>query len=61
MPDLHKDLEDDRHTSVDKQTASTKETRHVATGHPEPKHHSYNLQPCDRNVAHVTESKPKLD
>ena len=33
MPDLYKDLDDDRHTTVDKQTLSTKATRHVATGH----------------------------
>ena len=30
MPDLYKDLDDDRHTSVDKQTVSAKSTRCVA-------------------------------
>ena len=34
MPDLYKDLSDDRHTDVDKQTVSTKSTRHVAMGCP---------------------------
>ena len=43
MPDLYKDLDDDRHTAVDKQTVSTKSTRHVAMGHPQPTPHSYNL------------------
>ena len=43
MPDLYKDLADDRHTAVDKQTTSTKSTRHVAMGHPQPTPHSYNL------------------
>ena len=42
MPDLYKDL-DDRHTAVDKQTVSTKSTRHVAMGHPQLKPHCYNL------------------
>ena len=36
MPDLYKDLDDDSHTDVDKQTVSTKLTRHVATSHPQP-------------------------
>ena len=36
MPDLYKDLDDDRHTAVDKQTVSTKSTRDVAMGHPQP-------------------------
>ena len=61
MPDLYKDLDDDRHTAVDKQTVSTKATRHVATGHPQPTPHSYNLWHHDRNAVHVTESKTKLD
>ena len=34
MPDLYKDLDDDRHTAVDKQMVSTKSDRHVAMGHP---------------------------
>ena len=43
MPDLYRDLDDDRHTAVDKQTVSMKSTRHVAMGHPQPTPHSYNL------------------
>ena len=43
MPDLYKDLDDGRHTAVDKQTVSTKSTRHAAMGHPIPD--SYNLCP----------------
>ena len=43
MPDLYKDLDDDRHTAVDKQTVSMKSTRHVVTGHPQLTPHSYNL------------------
>ena len=35
MPDLYKDLNDDRHTAVDKQTVSTISTRNVATGQPQ--------------------------
>ena len=61
MPDLYKDLNDDRHTSVDKQTVLTKSTRHVTTGHPQSTPHSYNLKPCNRNFVHVTECKIKLD
>ena len=30
MPDLYKDLDDDGNTGMDKQTVSTKSTRHVA-------------------------------
>ena len=60
MPDLYKDLDDDRHTAVDK-TVSTKSTSNVAMGHPQPTPHSYNLQSHDRNVVHVTEGKTKLD
>ena len=61
MPDLYKDLDDDRHTTVDRQTMSTKSTRHVAIGHPQPTPYSYNLQPHDRSAVQVTESKTKLD
>ena len=61
MPDLYKDLDDDRHTAVDTQTVSTKSTRHVAMGHPQPTPHSYNLWPHDRNVVHVTKSKTQQD
>ena len=61
MPDLYKDLNDDRHTAVDKQTVSTRSTRHVATGHPQSTPHSYNLWPHNRNFVHVTVSKMKLD
>ena len=61
MPDLYNDLDDDRHTAVDKQTVSTKSTRHVVMGHPQTAPHSYNLQPPSRHVVHVTESKTKLD
>ena len=43
IPDLYKDLDDDRHTAVDKQTVSTKSTRHIAMGHPQPTSHGYNL------------------
>ena len=43
MPDLYKDLGDDRHTAVDKQTVSTKATGHVSMGHPQPTLHSNNL------------------
>ena len=43
MPDLYKDLHDDRHTAVDKETVPTKSTMHVATGHPQPTPHSYSL------------------
>ena len=34
MPDLYKDLDDDRHTAVGKQIVSMKSTRHVVMGHP---------------------------
>ena len=61
MPHLYKDLDDDRHTAVEKQTVSTKSTRHVAMSHPQPTPHSYNLQPHNRNFVHVTESKMKLE
>ena len=61
MTDVYKDLDDDRHTAVDKQTLSTKSTRHVAMGHPQTTPHSYYLLPHDRNAVHVTESKTKLD
>ena len=40
MADLYKDLDDDRHTAVDKQTVSTKETWHVAMGPSQPIPHS---------------------
>ena len=60
MPDLCKDLKDDRYTAVDKQTMSTKATRHVAMGYTQPTPKSYNLWPHDRNVVHVTESKTNL-
>ena len=43
MPDLYKDLHDDRYTAVDKQTVSTKSTRHIAMGHPQAIPHNYNL------------------
>ena len=43
MSDLYKDLNDDRHTAVDKHTVSTKSTRHVAMGHPQQTPHSFNL------------------
>ena len=43
VPDLYKDLDDDRHTTVDRPTVSTKSTRHVAMGHPQPAPHIYNL------------------
>ena len=59
MPDPYKDLDDDRHTAVDKPTVSTKSPRHVPTGHPQPTPHSYNLQPHKSNVVHVTDSKTK--
>ena len=61
MPDLYKDLDDDRHTAVDKQTVPMKSTRHVTMGHQQLTPHSYNLQPHNRNVVHVTESKTKSD
>ena len=61
VPDLYKDLDDDRHTAVDKQRVSTKSTRHFAMSHPQPTAHSYTLQPHDRNVVHATESKTKQD
>ena len=61
MPDLYKDVDDDRHTTIDKQTVSTKATRHVAMGHPQPTSHSYNMLPHNRNGVHVTGSKTKLD
>ena len=43
VPDLYKDLDDDRHTAGDKQTVSTKPTRNVAMGHPQSSPHNYNL------------------
>ena len=43
MADLYNDLDDDRHTAVDKQTVSTKANRHVAMGHPQSTPLSYNL------------------
>ena len=61
MPHVYKDLDDDKHTAVDKQTVSTKSTRHTAMGHPQSTPHSYNLQPHNRNYVHVTESEIKLD
>ena len=61
MLDLYKDLDDNRHTAVDKQTVSTKSTRHVVMGHPQLTSHGYNLWPHDRNVVHVTGSKTKQD
>ena len=45
MPNLYKDLDNDRHTAVDKQTVSTKSTRHVAIGHPQPTLHGYICNP----------------
>ena len=35
IPDLYKDLDDDRYTAVDEQTVSTKSPRHVATSNPQ--------------------------
>ena len=61
MPDLYKDLDDGRHTAVDKQRVSTKPTRNVAMGHSQPTPHSYNMWPHVRNIVHVPESKMKLD
>ena len=61
MPDLYKDLDDDRQTAVDKQAVSTKSTMHLTIGHPQLIPHSYNLQPHNRNVVHVTESKTEKD
>ena len=61
MLDLYKDLYNDKHTAVDKQTVSMKSTRHAAMGHPQPTPHGYNLWPHDRNVVQVTESKTKHD
>ena len=61
MPDLYKDLNDDWHTAVDKQTMSTNPTRNVAMGIPQSTPHNYNLQPHGRNIVHVTESKRNLD
>ena len=52
MTVLYKDLENDRHACVDKETVSTKSTRHVALGHPEETPQNYNLQPCKRNFIH---------
>ena len=49
MCDLYKDLDHDRHATVDKQTVSTKSTRHVAMGYPQATPHNYNLQPYKRN------------
>ena len=43
MPDLYKDLDVERQTAVDKLTVSTKSTRYVAMGHPQPTSHGYNL------------------
>ena len=40
IPDLYKDLDDDRHKAVDKQTMST---RHVATSNPQLTSYGYNL------------------
>ena len=56
-----KTLDDDRHAAVDKQTVSTKSTRHIATGHLQATPHNYNLWPCKRNFVHMMESKIKLD
>ena len=61
MPNHYKDLDDDRHTAVDKQTVSTKSTRHVAMGHQQLTSHGYSLQPHNKNVVHVTENKTKQD
>ena len=43
MPYPYKDLDDDRHAAVDKQTVSTKSPRHITTGHPQATPHNYNL------------------
>ena len=43
MSDFCKDLDDDRHAAVDKQTVSTTSTRHVAIGHPQLTPQGYNL------------------
>ena len=48
IPNLYKDLDDDRYTSVDKQTVSTKSTRHVAMSNTQLTSHSYNLQPHEK-------------
>ena len=61
MPDLYKNLDNDRHTAVDKQTVSTKPTMNVAMGCTQSTPHNYNLQLHDRNLVHVTESKIKVD
>ena len=34
IPNLYKDLDDDRHTAADKQTVSTMSTMHVAMSNP---------------------------
>ena len=57
---LYKDLDDDGHTAVDKQTVSLNPTMHVAMAHQQLTPHSYHLWLCDRNVVHVTESKIKI-
>ena len=43
MPNIYKNLNDDRHAAVVKQTVSTKATTNVATGHPQSTLHNYNL------------------
>ena len=43
MCDLYKELNDDRLTAVDRKTVSTKSTRHVVMGCPQPTPDSYNL------------------
>ena len=43
IPNHYKDLDDDRHTAVDKQTVSTKSPRHVAMSNPQLTSHGYNL------------------
>ena len=61
MPNLYNDLDDNRITVVNKQTVSTKSTRHVATGHLQATPHNYNLQPHKQNSVHVMESNIMLD
>ena len=61
MPDLYKDLDDNRNAVVNKQTVSTKSTRHVAMGHPQATPRNYNLSPHKRNFIHVMKNKIKLD
>ena len=61
MDYLYKDLDDDRHTAVDKQTEPMKSARHVAMGHLQLTPHGYHLQPYNRNAVHVNGSKTKQE